>query len=127
MRRPIGVALVAAALLTPLASCADPEASSPTPEDLADVDLSPDHTITVDEDGFTPSSLEVAPGEVILLVNDGDGPHSFTSEEHELDTGRLQPGDETTLVLTEPDEITYFDVENRDHEGTLVVRPPQEG
>ena len=125
MSRRRGIALVAAALLTSVAACVEPEASAPTPEDLADIDLSPDHTITVDEDGFSPSSLEVEAGEVILLVNEGDEPHSFTSEERDLDTGRLQPGDETTLVLTEPDEITFFDGEDRDHEGTLVVRPEE--
>ena len=34
----------------------------------------------------------------------------------------MLPGEETTLVLTEPDEVTFFDVEDPDHEGTLVVR-----
>ena len=48
-------------------------------------------------------------GDVILLVNEGDEPHSFTAADQEFDTGRMLPGDETTLVLTEPDDITYFD------------------
>ena len=120
MRR-VGLALVAVALV----GCADPDPSSPTPEDLADLDLSPDHTITVDEDGYDPSSLEVAAGDVILLVNEGDGPHSFTAEDQEFDTGRMQPGDETTLVLPKPDQVTFFDLEDRDHEGTLVVTQDQ--
>ena len=106
-----------------LVACGDPDPSAPTPEDLADIDLSPDHTITVDEDGFEPADLEVTAGEVIQLVNEGEGPHSFTATDQEFDTGRMQPGDETTLALTEPDEITFFDVEDRDHEGSLVVQP----
>ena len=110
-------ALVAATLV----ACGDPDPSPPTPEDLADVDLSPDHTITVDEDGYEPGDLEVRAGEVILLVNHGDEPHSFTADDQEFDTGRMLPGEETTLVLTDPDEITFFDVEDRDHEGALVV------
>jgi hypothetical protein len=33
----------------------------PTAEDLADIDLSPDHTITVDEDGYEPPSSRWRP------------------------------------------------------------------
>ena len=105
-----------------LVACGDPDPSPPTPGDLAEIDLSPDHTITVDEDGFEPAALEVQAGEVIQLVNEGDEPHSFTAADQEFDTGRLLPGEETTLVLTEPHEITYYDVEDRDHEGSLAVR-----
>ena len=36
------------------AACGDADPSPPTPADLADIDLSPDHTITVDEDGYEP-------------------------------------------------------------------------
>ncbi|MFL6205984.1 MAG: hypothetical protein ACJ739_11595 [Acidimicrobiales bacterium] len=104
-----------------LVACGDPDPSPPTPKDLGDVDLSPDHTITVDERGYQPGDLEVEAGDVILLVNDGDGPHSFTASDQEFDTGRMRPGEETTLVLTDPDQITFFDVEARDHEGSLVV------
>jgi plastocyanin len=113
--------VVAALAATVLASCGDADPSPPTPEDLADIDLSPDHTITVDEDGFRPEALEVTSGEVILLVNEGEEVHSFTADDHEFDTGRMQPGDETTLVLTEPDRITYHDEEAPDRDGVLTV------
>jgi plastocyanin len=103
-----------------LSGCVDPKPSSPTAADLAEIDLSPDHTITVDADGFDPATLEVEAGDVVLLVNDGDEPHSFTAEER-FDTGRLEPGDETTLVLTEPGEIPYRDLGAPDHEGTLTI------
>jgi plastocyanin len=116
-------AAVAALVAASLAACGDSDPSGPTPEDLAEIDLSPDHTIAVDDAGYEPRSLEVEAGEVILLVNEGDGPHSFTAGDQEFDTGRMLPGEETTLVLTEPDEITFFDLEDRDHEGSLVVQP----
>jgi plastocyanin len=115
------VALLGAAVV--LGGCVDPEPSSPTAADLAEIDLSPDHTITVDDDGFDPATLEVEAGEVVLLVNDGSEPHSFTAEER-FDTGRLEPGDETTLVLTEPGEVPYRDLEAPDHEGTLTIVEP---
>lgn len=117
-RRRLGLAL---AVLVAVAAggCIDPDPSSPTPEDLRDVDLTPDHEITVDEEGFHPAELEVAPGDVVLLVNEGDEAHSFTAEER-FDTGRLLPGEDTTLVLTEPAEIPYRDLESG-AEGVLTV------
>ena len=120
MRRILG--LCTAGLL--VAGCVDPDPSSPTPEDLAEVDLSPDHTITVDEDGFHPDVLEIEAGEVVLLVNEGTGVHSFTADER-FDTGRMRPGDETTLVLTEPGEVPYQDLENPDAEGVLTIVPDE--
>lgn len=104
------------------AGCVDPDPSSPTVEDLRDLDVSPDHTVTVDEGGFDPADLAIAAGEVVLLVNEGDEPHSFTAETR-FDTGRLLPGESTTLVLTEPGEIPYQDLEDPDHEGSITVAP----
>jgi plastocyanin len=118
------LALAGAAAL--VAGCIDPEPSSPTVADLREIDLTPAHTITVDEDGFHPASLEVRSGEVVLLVNEGTGEHSFTAEER-FDTGRLQPGDETTLVLTEPGDIPYQDLEDPDHEATLTIVEATDG
>ncbi len=127
MRRTAAALGCAALVLATTAGCVDPKPSSPTPEDLRDIDLSPDHTITVDEDGFAPAELEVQAGDVVLLVNEGSGLHSFTADER-FDTGRMEPGDETTLVLTEPGEIPYVDLEDEAHEGTLTVVPaPEDG
>lgn len=114
-----GVALLAVASIV-AGGCVDPKPSSPTPEDLADIDLSPDHTITVDEDGFHPARIAVPAGDVVLLVNEGHGLHSFTAEDR-FDTGRMEPGDDTTLVLTEPGEIPYTDLEEPEHTATITI------
>ena len=116
--RLVAIAALGALLLS---SCVDSAASPPTPSDLADIDLSPDHTLTVSEDGYDPTELSVETGEVILLVNDGDGPHSFTADDQSFDTGRMLPGEETTLVLTEPGTHDFHDVEAPEHEATLTV------
>ena len=116
MRRLLGLC----ALAVVVAACGEVDPSSPTAAELAEVDLSPDHTITVDEEGFHPDELEIRSGEVVRLVNEGTGQHSFTAEER-FDTGRMEPGDETTLVLTEPGVIPYRDLEDPGHEGALTV------
>ncbi len=118
-RRTVGLAVLGAAVLL-AGGCVEPDPSL-TAEDLQDIDLSPDHTITVDERGFHPDELEIRAGEVVLLVNEGTELHSFTAEER-FDTGRLEPGEDTTLVLTEPGEIPYRDLES-DAEGTLTILP----
>jgi plastocyanin len=112
------LALLGAAAL--LAGCVDPKPSSPTAEDLRDIDLTPDHTVTVDEAGLHPAALDVQTGEVVLFVNEGTELHSFTAEER-FDTGRMEPGDDTTIVLTEPGEIPYQDLEDPDHEATITI------
>lgn len=117
LRALLGSGLAATALL---AGCGDPKPSSPTPADLAKIDFTPDHTLTVDEDGFHPPTLVVRAGDVLLLVNEGTGLHSFTAETR-FDTGRMHPGDETTLVLSKPGEIPYSDLENPNHTGTITV------
>jgi len=118
MRR---LALVAAVAL--LAGCGDADPSSPTAADLQGIDVSPDHTIVVDEDGYDPAELEVVAGDVVLFINEGDQPHSVSADEQRFNTGRMEPGDETTLVLTEPGEVPFHDLEDPDHEGTLTVTP----
>lgn len=116
--RAAGLAVVLASVL--LGGCGDPKPSSPTAADLAKIDLRPDHTITVDEAGFHPAALTVRSGDVVLLVNKGTRPHSFTAEER-FDTGRLHPGDDTTMVLNEPGTITYQDLEAPEHTAKITV------
>lgn len=109
-----------AALLLLLAACGDASPSSPTAADIDAIDVTPTHTITVDDEGFVPTSLEVEAGQVVLLVNAGDEPHSFTAADR-FDTGWLEPGDDTTLVLTEVGAISFYDLTNPSHEATLTV------
>jgi plastocyanin len=109
------------AIALALAGCGDPDPSPPTAADLEAIDVSPDHTIVVDESGFEPSELEIMAGEVVLVVNEGDEEHSLTSDDRRVDTGRMQPGDETTIVLTEPDEVAFSDLAAPDQQGTLTV------
>ena len=109
-----------AAVLLLLAACGDASPSSPTAADIDAIDVTPTHTITVDDDGFVPTSLEVEAGQVVLLVNAGDEPHSFTAVDR-FNTGQLEPGNDATLVLTEVGAISFYDLTNPSHEGTLTV------
>lgn len=111
------------ALVVLVAGCVDPKPSTPTAADLDAIDLSPDHTVVVDDDGFAPDALDIEAGEVVRLVNEGTTVHSFTAEGQRFDTGTMEPGDNTTLVLTEPGEVPYWDGEAPDHTATITVLP----
>ena len=74
----------------------------------------------VDAKPSTPSAADL---EAITIVNDGTEVHTFTAEGQRFDTGTLEPGDDTTLVLTEPGEVVYWDAEAPDQTATLTVVP----
>ena len=123
MRRARWLGVAGAVLLTAAAGCGSADPSPPTQSDLEEIDLSVDHTIVVDDDGFDPTTLEITAGEVVRVVNEGDSEHSLTADDRRFDTGTIQPGDDTTLVLTEPGEVTVFDLAEPDHEATITVLP----
>lgn len=105
------------------AGCGRAEPSPPTAEDLEEIDLSVDHTIVVDDDGFDPATLEMTAGEVVRIVNEGDSEHSLTAEDRRFDTGRMQPGDDATLVLSEPGDVMVIDLADPGRSATITVRP----
>ena len=109
-----------AAGLVVLTACGGARPSAPTPADIAAIDVSPDHTIAVDDHGYTPAALQVRAGEVVRLVNKGAHAHSFTADDHRFDT-RMQPGDDTSLVLTELGKVAFHDVDAPAHTGALTV------
>ncbi|MGE3619699.1 MAG: hypothetical protein AB7L84_04470 [Acidimicrobiia bacterium] len=123
MRRAAVVLLAAVALAAP--AC-DEGRRFPTAADLDDIDLSVDHRLRVDEEGFTPDELDVAEGEVVEVTNAGEQVHTLTADEVDgaiaFDV-RLEPGDVLTLVTPGPAEITFRDLEQPDHRGRMVVRP----
>ena len=106
-----------------LASCSGesvPTGSIPT---IVPPNIYPEKTITVDDTGFDTSAVEIFSGQVLVIVNAGDEPHSFSATER-FDTGLIDPGSTSTVLLTKPGKIPFFDKTNRDHKGTVTVVAP---
>jgi plastocyanin len=122
--RRAAAAVAALAVAVTLVGACSSDRRFPTADDLADIDLTPSHTITVTDEGFDPPRLVIASGEVVVLRNDGDEAHSFSAEER-FDTGLLEPGEETTLLLERPGEIPYTD-RATGNDAVLVVEPREQ-
>jgi plastocyanin len=120
LRRPAPALWLLAVVVAVCAACSE-DRRSPTSADLDGATFVPDQVIEVDADGFDPAEVTVAPGDVLLLVNAGDQPHSFSADDR-LDTGEMAPGDQTTVVFEAPGEIPYTDrVGDTGHVGRIVV------
>ena len=106
-----------------VAGCGDEDPNrTPGPADIAGVDLTPDAEVEVDEDGFRPAEVTIEQHGVLVVRNTGDQPHEIADLD-DIDSGRLQPGDEITIVLDDPGTFTYHDALEPEHEGTVVVEP----
>lgn len=113
-------ALLAAAGLT--AGCGDPDPGrTPGPNDGAGLEFDVDARITVDDDGFDPPTLQVQMFDTIEVTNAGDEPHGLQADL--VDTGRMLPGETTTLFVDRPGTIEYLDPQAPDHTGTIEVAP----
>lgn len=74
--------------------------------------------VTAQDFEFDPSTIEAEPGEVleITFTNEGNAPHTFTTEDDQADE-EVQPGDSTTFTVSVPDSGTLA-FECRFHAGS---------
>lgn len=74
--------------------------------------------VVANDFSFDPSTIEAEPGEVlsITLTNEGEAPHTFTTEDGDVDE-EVEAGDSATFDVTVPDSGTLA-FECRFHAGT---------
>ena len=76
------------------------------------------------DNSFEPSELEVpSSGEVTVeFTNDGDNPHTFSSEEGGFDSGTVQGGESKTVTFDAPSgEISFLcNIHGQAMSGTIV-------
>ena len=74
---------------------------------------------------FEPSEVAVAPGGEVVWTNTGDLPHTATFDDLDLDTDRIEPGSDATLVApSEPGTYSYFCAIHSSMRGAMLVPPP---
>lgn len=118
--------LMTAALAVLLVTGACSSASEPATETASTGGGDATASITGVDNAFEPTELELPAGEEVTVefTNDGDAPHTFTSEEMGFDTGSVEPGATAEVTFTVPDEDTPFvcviHEESDDMVGTVV-------
>jgi plastocyanin len=118
--------VLVAALVLVIAGCGEPDPDrEPGPKTLEGFDFEVDDTVVVDGSGFDPTTLTVSAGDVIELRNEGDEGHTFTADEGRFETGTLEPGEATTIVLDEPGRVTYHDALAPENAGVIEVEARQ--
>jgi hypothetical protein len=128
MRRVVAIGALALLVLVPLATgCGGDSEQTPT---VASVDFTPKATIEVTDSGpltidMADGSSELQSGSVVLVTNTGRSDHRLvgTVDETQLfDTGSLQPGNDTTLVVVADGDLHIADTAT-DREVTVRVTP----
>lgn len=68
-------------------------------------------------------TLTVAPGDVLVVTNFDTAPHTVTSNDGLFDTGTLQQGESTTIVVPQnPGQYAFFCSVPPSMTGTLIVQ-----
>jgi plastocyanin len=57
-----------------------------------------EHAVAIDDAGFTPGTVVVAPGQHVIWTNGGVSPHTVTADDFTFDSGTLQPKAKFDLV-----------------------------
>ena len=65
--------------------------------------------LSAQDNSFSPKELAVPSGEVTVeFTNDGENPHTFSSEEAGFDSGTVDPGASKSVTFEAPDGATAF-------------------
>jgi plastocyanin len=82
-----------------------------------------DTTVAVDINdlGFAPPQLNIAPGTRVMFINNGEDAHTATADNEVFDTGKLERGESTWVYLRGSGTVTYHDRLHPDLKGSIVV------
>jgi plastocyanin len=82
-----------------------------------------DTTVAVDINdlGFAPPQLNIAPGTRVMFVNNGEEAHTATADNEVFDTGELERGESTWVFFRGSGTVTYHDQLHPEMKGSIVV------
>ena len=80
--------------------------------------------LSAQDNSFSPDEISAPAGEevTVTFTNDGNNPHTFSSEDAGFDSDTVESGDSTEVTLTMPDEETTFicNIHGESMSGTLL-------
>jgi len=66
------------------------------------------HQIEITSFAFQPEALEMQAGDKVMFVNLDGAPHTATADDGSFDTGTLNQGDESTIVIETSGTYSFF-------------------
>jgi hypothetical protein len=78
--------------------------------------------VRLTDDGFSPRTVRVDPGEDIVWINATDEVATVVGEDGTWDSGPLQPGETFSVALRQPGTVRYATADG-EAEGQIRVRP----
>jgi plastocyanin len=80
--------------------------------------------LSAQDNSFSPDEISAPAGEevTVTFTNDGNNPHTFSSEDAGFDSDTVESGDSTDVTFTMPDEEATFicNIHGESMSGTLV-------
>jgi len=80
--------------------------------------------LSAQDNSFSPDEITAPAGEevTVTFTNEGNNPHTFSSEDAGFDSDTVESGDSTEVTLTMPDEETTFicNIHGESMSGTLL-------
>lgn len=83
--------------------------------------------VSIQDFFFSPANVTVEPGTTVTWVNEGNVPHTVTSDDGQFDSGVLMPGDSYTVMFKGQGTITYHCVIHPSMRGSVSVGTPPTG
>ena len=111
--------LAAAAAVSVLACGCHHGSTTPGPNDGASLDFTSRATVTIDDAGIRPGSLQEHVGDAVTVTNAGTHDHGLTSDT--IDTGTLRPGESTVVYFSAAGRIDAHDRTDPTHTLTIEV------
>jgi len=80
------------------------------------------HQITIDNFSFTPAELTIAPGAIVVWVNNDDVPHTVVGTRQEFRSKALDTGDMFSYKFDNPGTYEYFCSVHPMMTGKIIVK-----
>jgi plastocyanin len=83
--------------------------------------------VSIQDFFFSPANVSVPAGTTVTWVNEGNVPHTVTSDDGQFDSGVLMPGDSYTVMFKGQGTITYHCAIHPSMTGSVTVGTPAMG
>jgi plastocyanin len=80
--------------------------------------------VSIQDFFFSPANVSVPAGTTVTWVNEGNVPHTVTSDDGQFDSGVLMPGDSYTVMFKGQGTITYHCAIHPSMTGSVTVGTP---